>query len=183
MFKPTGQKRIFINILVFWFIVEIILAKQMFSSGFPAGTDSLGHMAQMAYLANEGRWLYIWREFGLGFPENIRGLDFILIPMYLIIKDPALTIKIFTFLMFWLAGVNMYIYVYNHTKSKNASLLAGITYILNHWLYIQFTEGHIIIMFSYAFFPLLFLLLDKTFEKATKTRLILLALFLTIVAT
>ena len=178
--KFMDYKRFFTDFLLLWLIVEIILTKSLFNKGLPSGTDAMGYIAQTAYLAENNRWIYAWREFGLGAPGYLSGLDFTLIPATIILGDAVYAFKILTSLTFWLAGITMYAYVYHHTRKNNASILAAIIYMLNQWFYIQFTEGHLSIMFSYALVPLFFLTLDKAFKKPNPTNLIFLAFSLSI---
>ncbi|RLI23962.1 MAG: hypothetical protein DRO52_06225, partial [Candidatus Hecatellales archaeon] len=172
-----------LDVLAILLLTEVLLFKMLLNPGFLAGTDALAHVGQVAYLSRDFRWLYAWRTFDLGFPENIRGLDFILVPLTLTVGDPVLAVKLFVFACFILAALTMYALVYQRTRSHNASLTAGIIYMLNQALLVQFNEAHVFIIFSYAFAPLVFLFLDKALKTGRTRDCIALAFCLTVLVT
>jgi len=175
--------RIIADLGVMTFIAYLVLLKQFLDPGLPAGTDSLGFVAQTAYISRGFRWLYVWRPYGFGFAEHIHLLDFILTSFYAVFGDPSFAIKFFVLTSFLLAEFTMYAYVFHHTKRHTPALLAGVIYLLNQWLFVQFAEGHFDIIFSYALAPLLFLLLDGALEKFSLKNCLSLALMLWIFAT
>ncbi|HIE14397.1 TPA: hypothetical protein EYP70_03905 [Candidatus Bathyarchaeota archaeon] len=176
-------KKFTLHFLIIFLVVEIIIFKIFLDSGLLAGTDAIGHVGQVAYLSRSLRWLYAWRTWDLGFPENIRGLDFILVPLTLMVGNPSFATKLFVFACFILAGLAMYTLVLCRTQSHNASLIAAIIYILNNSLFIQYAEAHIFIIFSYAFAPLIFLFLDKALKTGSFKDTLNLALCLTVLIT
>ncbi len=174
------SKRFTLDFILIFLVVEIIIFEIFLNSGFLAGTDAVPYTGQVSYLSKDFRWLHAWRTFDLGFPENIRGLDFFLIPTTLALGNAILAIKLFVFTSFILAGISMHRLVYHHTHSYNASLFAGIIYILNQSFQFEYTETHIDIIFSYAFIPLIFLYVDKALTTGKLRDCTLLALCSTI---
>ncbi|MDH5448164.1 MAG: discoidin domain-containing protein [Candidatus Bathyarchaeota archaeon] len=142
-------------------LAEILLSRLLFHSALPAGTDSLSWIAQTAFQARDFRWLYAWRLFGLGFPQSSSLFDLLLIFVHSLVGDPSIAIKLFTLVAFCTAEFSMYSYVFHHTKRHNAALIAAVVYLLNQFVFAEFSEGHIALLFGYALAPLLFLLLDK----------------------
>lgn len=154
-------------------LAEITLSGLLFYSGLPAGSDSLSWIAQTAFQGRNFRGLYAWRLFGLGFPQSSSLFEFLLIFVYNLVGDPSITVKLFTLVSFCIAEFSMYSYVFHHTKRHNAALIAAILYLLNQFVFAEFSEGHIDLLFSYALAPLLFLLLDRALQSNFKDRLFL----------
>lgn len=177
------NKRTTVDLAVMTLIAYVVLLPQFLDSGLPGGTDSLGFVARTVYLGKDLRWLSIWLPHGFGFTEQIHLLDFILIPINTLANDPSFTVKFLVFASFVAAGFTMYAYVFRLKRRHNAALIAAIVYLLNQWLFIQFTEGHVDIMFSYALAPLLFLLLDRALKEGDLKSCVSLALMLSVFAT
>jgi len=92
-------------------------------------------------------------------------MDFFLMLTNLVCQSGAETVKVFTFTSFIVAGFSMYAFAYRYTRKNLAALSASLVYILNQWLFTQFTEMHVDILFGYALAPLLFLLLDRALKN------------------
>jgi len=160
----TEYGRAVIDFTIITLLAGIIFRNFLFSRGWPAGGDVLGWISREYIFGKEFRWIYMWRPYSFGFVEGINSMDFLLALIYSTCSDPAITIKIFMFFSFLLAGFSMYAFAYHYTHKHSASLAASLTYTLNQWSFSQFTEAHIDITFSYAFAPLLFLLLARALE-------------------
>jgi len=162
----------------------VIFRNFFFSKEWPAGGDTLGWIAA-SYVLRDFRWLYMWRPHSFGFVESaglsLKGLIFASILS--LCKDPALTVKIFMFLSFLLAGFSIYAFTYNYTRRPTASFSASLTYILNRWFFSQFTEGHCDIIFSYALAPLIFLFVDRMLRRRKIKDVLVTGLMLSIMFT
>ena len=178
----TEFGRTVIDFTIITLLAIIIFRNFLFSSGWPAGGDVLGWISREYLFGKDFRWIYMWRPYSFGFVEGINSMDFLLALIYSMCSDPAITIKVFMLFSFLLAGFSMYAFAYHYTRKHSASLAASLTYTLNQWFFSQFTEAHIDITFSYAFAPLLFLLLARALEtRKTKDALALTLAFLVFV--
>ena len=77
----------------------------------------------------------------------------------------------------------MYAFAYHYTSRHMAALAASLIYCLNQWIFSQFTEGHLHLIFSYALAPLLFLLLDRALKNQSVKNILAVALALGVFAT
>jgi len=155
---------IFLHFCVIIFIGVIIFRNFLFTDGWPAGGDALGIVSRAYIFGKDFRWLYVWRPHSFGFIEVIHGYDFFLMSLYWIFGNAIATAKFFLFLTFIVSGFSSYTLAYWYTKNPTASLAAALVYILNQWLFSQYTEAHGDILFSYALAPFVFLSLFKAFE-------------------
>jgi len=160
----TEYGRIVIDFAIITLLSVMIFRTFLFSSGWPAGGDVLGWISREYLFGTDSRWIYMWRSYSFGFVEGINSMDFLLALIYSVCSDPGITIKIFMFSSFLLAGFSMYVFAYHYTHKHLASLSGSLVYVLNQWLISQLTEAHIDLIFSYAFAPLLFLLLARALE-------------------
>jgi len=148
------------------FAVALLIFRNFFlSSDWPGGGDVLGWISRVYIFGKDFRWLYVWRPYSFGFVEQINSMDFFLMLINLVCRSGAETIKVFTFTSFLVAGFSMYAFAYRYTRKNLAALSASLVYILNQWLFTQFTEMHVDILFGYALAPLLFLLLDRALKN------------------
>lgn len=156
--------RALIDFLILTLLATIVFRNWLFTSEWPAGGDVVGWISR-AYLWRDFRWLYVWRPWSFGFPEEIHIIDLFISCIYYVCNDPALTVKIFTFLSFLIAGLTIYVFAYLYTRRNLAAFSASIVYCFNPWIFSQLTEAHIDIIFSYAFAPLIFLMLKRALKK------------------
>ena len=169
--------RTIIDLTIIVILSIIIFRRWLFTIEWPAGGDTLGWISREYLFGNGFRWLYTWVPTSFGFVQGIDSMDFFLMLIHLIFKDAATTVKILFFSLFLISGFTMYAFAYNYTSRNISSLSASLIYLLNQWLFSQFTEGHLHILFSYALIPMVFLLLDRTlknrnFKNALKLALI-----------
>ncbi len=163
----TGKNqkiRILLDFCIITVLGIIIFRNFIFTNKWPAGGDALGLVSRTYLLGGDLKWLYVWRLQSFGFVEVIHGYDFFLAPLYWVLRDPIVTGKVFLFLTFIVSGFSSYILAYWRTKNSTASLAASLVYILNPWLFSQYTEAHGDILFSYALAPIVFLLIFRAFE-------------------
>ncbi|MEM3698006.1 MAG: discoidin domain-containing protein [Candidatus Bathyarchaeia archaeon] len=163
----TGKNqkiRILLDFCIITALGIIIFRNFLFTDKWPAGGDALGLVSRTYLLGKDLKWLYVWRPQSFGFVEVIHGYDFFLAPLYWILGDSIVTGKVFLFLTFIISGFSSYILAYWYTKNSIASLAASLVYILNPWLFSQYTEAHGDILFSYALAPIVFLLIFRAFE-------------------
>ncbi len=165
------------------FIAIIIFRNFIFSGGWPGGGDTLGWIAREYLFGHDFRWLNLWRPYSFGFVEGINSIDFFLMLIYSVCQSGAVTVKIFMFSTFIVAGFSMYAFAYHYTRNNLAALSASLVYILNQWFFTQFTEGHIGILFGYALAPLLFLLLNRALKHGRFKDLTMFAVGLSICLT
>ena len=172
-----------INFGIITFIAIIIFRNFIFSGGWPGGGDTLGWVAREYLFGHDFRWLNLWRPYSFGFVEGINSIDFFLMLIYSVCQSGATTVKAFMFSTFLVAGFSMYAFAYHYTRNKVAALAASLTYMLNHWFFTQFTEGHLGLLFGYALAPILFLLLSRALKHGQVKDLVMFAVALAICLT
>lgn len=170
--------RILLDFSIITALGIIIFRNFLFTNKWPAGGDALGVVSRTYLLGSDFKWLYVWRPHSFGFVEVIHGYDFFLMTLYWIFRDSICTAKIFLFLTFIVSGFSSYTLTYWHTKNSLASLAASFVYILNPWLFSQYTEAHGDILFSYALAPIVFLLIFRAFETKSLKNIFLAGLAL-----
>ena len=158
-------KRKYIDIAILTALSVIICRSLLLIDGLPWGADTLGLISRVVFLTKNYRWLYLWRPVSFGFIDQIVLLDLFLASLYALSGySESLTVSLFIFTTFLIAGFSMYELTYHCTKQRNASLLASIIFILNQPFLSQFAAGHLTITLGYALAPLLFLLYDKALK-------------------
>jgi len=155
---------VIIDFAIIVLIAVVIFRNLLFTSEWPAGGDVLGWISRAYLFGKDFRWLYLWHPYSFGFVEGINLLDFFFFILYMVCHDASCTTKLLMFFSFLVAGFSMYAFAYHYTRKRVAALSASLIYTLNQWFFSQFTEGHVDIIFSYSFAPLLFLLLDRALE-------------------
>ncbi len=169
----STRTRILFDFCIISAIAVVVFRNFLFTGGWPAGGDALGVVSRAYLFGHDLRWLFVWRPHSFGFTEIIHGYDFFLMVLYWIFGNAVSTAKVFLFLTFAVSGFSSYILAYWYTKNSTASLAAGLVYMLNQWLFSQYTEAHGDILFSYALAPLVFLSIFRAFEtKKPKSILI-----------
>jgi len=147
------------------FIIALVIFRNFFSDAWPAGGDVLGWISRVYLYGKDFRWLCVWRPYSFGFVEQINSMDFFMMITNLACQGGVETVKVFTFALFLVAGFSMYIFAYNYTRSSLAAFSSSLVYILNQWIFTQYTEMHVDILFGYALAPLLFLLFDRALKS------------------
>jgi hypothetical protein len=178
----TEQGRTIINFSIIVFVAIIIFRNFIFSGGWPGGGDTLGWVAK-EYLYENDIWLKLWRQYSFGFVEGINSIDFFLMLIHSVCQSGAVTVKTFMFFTFVAAGFSMYGFAHHYTRNNLAALSASLVYMLNHWFFTQFTEGHLGLLFGYALAPLLFLLLSRALKHGRIKDLTMFAVALAICLT
>lgn len=179
-FKKWG---ILIGLSIIMGVAVVVFRNFLFGSDWPAGGDVLGSISRAYLYGKDFRWLYLWHNQAFGFVEGIDSMDFLLVLIHSLFADAPTTTKIFMFSSFLVAGFSMYAFAYNYTHQHVAALSASLIYMLNQWIFSQFTEGHVRIVFSYALAPLLFLTLDRALRKRRAKDILLLSLGLALFIT
>jgi hypothetical protein len=185
-FKSTidiKYTRIIIDFTIITLIAVAIFRNLIFTGEWPGGGDALGWISRAYLFGSDFRWLYVWRPYSFGFNEGINSIDFFLMLIYCVCRDAPTTIKIFMIFTFLTAGFTMYAFAYRYNKCHTAALSGSLIYCLNPWIFSQFTEAHIDILFSYALAPLVFLILDRTLERRTFKNILGLSLILSLLIT
>jgi glycosyltransferase involved in cell wall biosynthesis len=159
--KIREKRSILVTASLFTLIALIIFRNFLFTNETPAGNDIFGWISREYIFARDYRWLYIWRPYSFGFVEGINLIDLFFMLTHFVFVDAILTIKVFAFLSFLLAGFSIYTFAYSHTHNYIAAFSAAMVYTLNPWFFSQLTEGHVDIVFSYALAPLIFLFIDR----------------------
>lgn len=177
------NKIIILNFLVILTVAIIIFRNFLFTDEWPGGGDVLGFISRAYLYGRDFRWLLMWRPYSFGFVEGINFMDFFLMLLYYIFRDPSWAVKTFLFLSYLTAGFSMYIFSYRYARVHAASLAASLVYILNQWLFSQLTEAHVDIVFSYALAPLIFIALDKALSTGKLRDILLLSVSLSLFAT
>jgi hypothetical protein len=174
--------RVLIDFSILTLLAVILFRNWIFTNEWPAGGDVMGWISR-AYLWKDFRWLCVWRPCSFGFSEEIHSIDLFMSSIYYICNNAVLTVKIFTFLSFLVAGFTIYAFTYFYTKRNLAAFSASIVYCFNPWIFSQLTEAHVDILFSYALAPLIFLLLDRALKKGGVKNMVALSLGLSILLT
>ncbi|MEM3641042.1 MAG: hypothetical protein QXH37_03875, partial [Candidatus Bathyarchaeia archaeon] len=162
--EHSKEVRLLLDFCIITVIGMIIFRNFLFTNKWPAGGDALGIVGRAYIFGKDFRWLFLWRPHSFGFVEVIHGYDFFLMIIHLIFGNAIATAKVFLFLTFIVSGFSSYILAYWYTKNHTASLAAALVYILNPWLFSQYTEAHGDILFSYALAPLIYLAIFKAFK-------------------
>lgn len=171
------------NFSIITLIAIVIFRNFLFTAEWPGGGDVLGFVSRSYLYGKDFKWLYMWRPYSFGFIEGINFMDFFLMMLYLVFKDPSWTVKAFMFLSYLTAGFFMYLFTYRYIHMHMASLASSLVYMLNQWLFSQFTDAHVQIIFSYALAPLIFMLLDKALQTGNFKDTLLLSLGLSLFVT
>ncbi len=179
----TKKGRAIIDFSIITFVAIIIFRNFIFSGGWPSGGDTLGWVAREYLFGHDFRWLNLWRQYSFGFVEGINSIDFFLMLIHSVCQSGAVTVKAFMFFTFLAAGFSMYGFAYHYTHNNLAALSASLVYMLNHWFFTQFTEGHLGLLFGYALAPLLFLLLSRALKHGRLKDLTIFAVALAICLT
>jgi hypothetical protein len=154
----------FISFGIIVLIASLVFRNFILSNDWPAGGDILGWISREYLYGNDLSWLHVWRPYSFGFVEIVNLLDLFLFAAHLVFQNGEVTVKVFMFTSFILAGVSVYAFAFRYTRKHIASLSASLIYLLNQWFTSQLLEAHIEIVFSYALAPLIFLLLDRALE-------------------
>lgn len=181
--KILENKIVLANITVILLIATVIFRNFLFTAEWPGGGDVMGFVSRAYLYGQDNKWLYMWRPYSFGFIEGINFMDFFLILLYRIFKDPSWAVKVFMFLFYLVAAFSMYLFAYRYTRLHVASLAASMVYILNQWLFSQLTEAHVDILFSYALAPLIFILLDKALQTNKPRDILLFSMGLSLFVT
>ncbi|MFA6525153.1 MAG: hypothetical protein WCT33_02660 [Patescibacteria group bacterium] len=98
----------------------------------------------------------------LAYSENLIGTALFAWPVIALSGNPVLAYNIIIFLFFVLAGYCMYLLAYYFTKNFPVSILGGVIYGFNAYMFLHFNLLHIMAVF---FFPMIFLILHKLVES------------------
>ncbi|MFA6272514.1 MAG: hypothetical protein WC693_05445 [Patescibacteria group bacterium] len=98
----------------------------------------------------------------LAYSENLIGSALFAWPVIALSGNPVLAYNIIIFIFFVLAGYCMYLLAYYFTKNFPVSILGGIIYGFNAYMFLHFNLLHIMAVF---FFPLIFLIMHKLVES------------------
>jgi len=177
------NKVLIINFAALILISITIFRNFLFSQEWPGGGDVMGFISRAYLYGKDFRWLYMWRPHSFGFVENINSMDFFLMITFWVFRDPSWTVKIFMFLSYITAAFSMYLFSYKYTHKHIAALSGSLLYILNQWLFSQFTEAHVDIIFSYALAPLVFILLDNALKTGKSKDILFLSIGLSLFVT
>jgi glycosyltransferase involved in cell wall biosynthesis len=181
--KIREKTSILVTVTLFALIALTIFRNFLFTNEVPAGNDIFGWISREYIFARDYRWLYIWRPYSFGFVEGINLIDLFFLLTHFLFADAILSIKVFTFFSFLLAGFSIYAFTYSYTRNNIAAFSAAIVYTLNQWFFSQLTEGHVDIAFSYALAPLFFLLVDRALRTGRLKHIMLSAMALAVFLT
>ena len=107
------------------------------------------------------------RENTLAYSEHLIGTALIAWPIITLTGNPVLAYNLIIFAFFVLGAYCMYLLLYYFTKNIHISLLGGIIYGFNAYMFLHFNLLHITAVF---FFPLMFLLLHKLVTSQKKIK-------------
>lgn len=161
--KLVAHKLVIFN-AAFLLLISTIIFRNFFSSEWPGGGDVMGFVSRAYLYGKDFRWLYLWRDHSFGFVEGINSMDLFFAILYSIFKSPSWAVKIFMYSCYLTAAFLMYLFAYRYTRRHVPAFAASLVYVLNQWLFSQFTEAHIDILFSYALAPLIFVLFDNALK-------------------
>lgn len=181
--EVTAKKPIIIDSAILTLVSIAIFRNFLFSGEWPAGGDVMGFVSRAYLYGKDFRWLYVWHQYSFGFVEGINFMDFFLMILYWVFKNPSWTVKIFMFLSYLAAAFSMYFFASRYIRNHVAALSASLVYVLNQWFFSQITEAHVDIVYSYALAPLIFLLLDNALKTAKFRDIVLASLGLSLFIT
>lgn len=115
--------------------------------------------------------LYLWTPYFysgtpfMAIPEHyLFDLNFLYIFLF---KNIFLAMNLAVISYFFLAGLGMYLLVYELIKKQNAAFIAAIIFMFNGLMYKFILHGHLNILESYALMPFVFLFMYKALHKKT----------------
>ncbi len=99
------------------------------------------------------------------------------LPIFFVSRNIILTSNLLSYLTILASFLSMYYFVFYLTKKATLSILASIIFVLNPYVSTRFPDY--LIGYSLQWIPLIFLFLEKSFEKPTNRNLFLFFFFLT----
>lgn len=180
--------------LVFLIAFTLIIFRPYSDPGFPAGFDVLPHMSrvdQIKQIMDQSGTYIDWSDDWYGGHNLLHFYPplsyFVMLPIYAVTNDSALTAKIFTVFCFLLAVICAYIFALklsNDEKSRFSlpALAAAIVYAFNPFI-LSFTlaRGLLPAALAIALIPLTFVLLLEILRKPKLSNIVLYAISLSIV--
>ncbi|MBS7632174.1 glycosyltransferase [Candidatus Bathyarchaeota archaeon] len=103
--KISPHKTLIINLSILTLTSIIVFRNFLFTDEWPAGGDVLGFISRAYLYGKDFRWLYVWRPISFGFVEGVNSMDFFLMVLYWLVRDPSWTVKIFLFLLYLTAAL------------------------------------------------------------------------------
>lgn len=159
-----------IGVIVFYILLTVVMTypwSAQLSSTITTGGDTYFniwtiawdvHMFQENPLDVFNANIFHPNENTLAYSEHLIGTALVAWPIIALTGNPVLAYNIIIFVFFVLAGYCMYLLAYFFTKNISISLLGGIIYGFNAYMFLHFNLLHITAAF---FFPLMFLILHK----------------------
>ena len=159
--------------IMFIALFAIFNGRAMLQMGYPGGTDSLilPTLANYERAVGISTW-FSWLDYGQ--PSSFFHSPLILVMS--LIGDTIVAYKFIAILSFFLAGATAYFVSSKLTGYRLSALASAIIYMNSQFLFSQFFEGHLDIMFGYSIFPLA-LYIAYTFFTASYTRILLYSSF------
>jgi hypothetical protein len=145
-----------ISRLPYWHILFIALfaifnGRGLLQVGYPGGTDSLilPTLANYERVAGISTW-FSWLDYGQ--PSFFFHSPLILIMS--LIGNTIIAYKFIAILSFFFSGTTTYFVSLKLTGFRLAALASALIYMNSQFMFSQFFEGHLDIMFGYSLFPL-----------------------------
>ena len=99
----------------------------------------------------------------LAIPENYMfDLNFLFIFLF---RNVYLAMNLSLVLYFFIAGLGMYILIFNIFNNKKASFISAVIYMFNGFMHSFIIKGHINILEGYALIPFIFLFIHKALNS------------------
>ena len=162
-----------------FYVLILLVIVLVFFSGILSSSkilDNVHYINDMTFQSeNIRKFLHERGAFPLWTPYFYAGQPFMAIPEYyifdlnflyiLIFKNIFLSMNLAVISYFFLAGLGMYLLIYELLKKQNAAFIAAIIFMFNGLMHRFILSGHLNILESYALIPFVFLFVYKALHK------------------
>jgi len=116
------------------------------------------------------KWIQLWNPFVMSGQPLLailatQGQFYLLAPLILLFGNSAVALKLNYVLIFLIAALSMYFFVFYLIKNRLASLVSAFVFVLNGWTNSRFSYGHLTTLNAYALIPLIFLFTMKALKS------------------
>lgn len=165
MVKKTSVLKLNFVVPIIFLLISTFLLKALFHSGLYTAHDIWHNYARLLYYTQglkEGQlppYFISYLANGFGYPLFIYSYHLPWLFAYPFISlglSYEVVLKMLFFTGYFLSGITMYFFVYELTKSRNASLASGFLYLVAPYrFFIIFVSASLGISFSFIFVPLI----------------------------
>ncbi|RLE71262.1 MAG: hypothetical protein DRJ43_00020 [Thermoprotei archaeon] len=118
-------------------------------------------LSYIAYYSKSTRFLYAWSSMQMGYVKMFKLYDLIAIICSIPVIDDVIEVTNTLFVLIYIiAGLGMYYYMYKHTRLTFISTLSSIVYLSFPYLIDETLRGHLSFISTYAIVPIIFSLIE-----------------------